>query len=94
MGERHEVFVALLDEGTAVWRPVAAEQVGPGLFRLLGPVPDDEVWAFPPGTVVRCESRRLSGGAVLVAVERGEAEAAAAADPGHEPADVPGSLPG
>jgi hypothetical protein len=74
MGERGEVYVALLDEGTAVWRPVAAEQVGPGLFRLLGPVPDDEVWEFPPGAVVRCEGRQLSGGAALVAVERVEAE--------------------
>jgi hypothetical protein len=80
MGERRVVHVALLGEGTAVWRPVAAEPVGPGLFRLLGPVPASEVWEFPPGEVVRCEGRALSGGVVLVAVQRGEAEPGAAPD--------------
>jgi hypothetical protein len=82
MGERREVYVALLDEGTAVCRPVAAEPAGPGLFRLVGPVPDGEVWEFPPGAVVWCESRQLSGGAVLVAIERGEAGSSPAADRG------------
>jgi hypothetical protein len=40
------VYVALRDEGTSAWRPVAAECVGPGLYRLAGPVPE-------------CNSRRL-----------------------------------
>jgi hypothetical protein len=40
------VYVALLDEGTAVWRPIVAESVGAGLFRLFGPVPDGEAWEF------------------------------------------------
>jgi hypothetical protein len=69
MGELRTVHVALRDEGTDVWRPVAAEPVGPGLFRLLGPVPQGESWQFEPGEVVRCEDRLLSGGLVLVAVE-------------------------
>jgi hypothetical protein len=82
MGELSAVCVPLRDEGTAVWRPVPVEQVAPELFRLLGPVPDGEVWEFPPGAVVRCERRQLSGGVVLVAVERGEAETSATSDPG------------
>jgi hypothetical protein len=75
MVEWRQVYVALLDEGTPVWRPVAAEPVGPRLFRLLGPMPDDERWKFSPGTIVRCENRSLSGGLCLVAVECGSTEA-------------------
>jgi hypothetical protein len=70
MGERGIVYVALLEEGTDVWRPVVADVAGLGLFRLLGSVPEDESWQFQPGEVVRCAERVLSGGPVLVAVER------------------------
>jgi hypothetical protein len=77
MGERREVHVALLDEGTAVWRPVAAEPIEPGLYRLLGPVPDGERWEFVPAAVVRCEWRVLSGGAALVVVGAGGTEPSA-----------------
>jgi hypothetical protein len=66
------VFVALLDEGTAAWRPVPAEPVGPELFRLIGPVPDGESWEYNPGEIVRCGSRVCENGSIdLVAVERG-----------------------
>jgi hypothetical protein len=56
------VFVPLLGEGTDVWRPVVAEPVGPMQFRLTGPVPDGEAWAFGPGTVVRCSERTFADG--------------------------------
>ena len=69
MSECSTVYVALLNEGTEVWRPVAAEQVGPELFRLRGSVPASESWQFQPGEVVRCEARVLSGRQVLVAVK-------------------------
>lgn len=69
MGERGTVYIALLGEGVDVWRPAAAEQVAPNLFRLLGPVPPSESWQFQPGEVVRCEVRSLSEGQALVAVE-------------------------
>jgi hypothetical protein len=55
------IYMALLDEGVEVWRPVGAEQVGPDLFVVAGPVPDEEEWAYPPGSLVRCEPRQLSG---------------------------------
>jgi hypothetical protein len=45
------VYVRLLDEGTDVWRPVEADQDG-DLFKLIGPMPDDEHWEFIPGTIV------------------------------------------
>jgi len=69
MVERRTVYVALLDEGVDVWRPTAAQQVAPHLFRLLGPVPPGESWHFQPDEVVRCEVRPLSEGPALVAVE-------------------------
>jgi hypothetical protein len=83
MQERHEVQVSFLDEGTAVWRPVVARLVKPGWFQLLGPVPYSERWEFPPGAVVRCERRALSGGVVLVAVEGGPARPGAPPDAGR-----------
>lgn len=74
MGDRGSVYVALLDEGTDTWRPIAAERVGPGLFRLLGAVPPGESWRFKPGDVVRCQGRLLSGRLVLVAVENSDTD--------------------
>jgi hypothetical protein len=65
------VYVALLDEGVAVWRPVASESIGPNLFRIVGTVPDDESWEFHPGEIVRCEERAFQDGSRhLVATER------------------------
>lgn len=64
------VYVALLGEGTEVWRPVAALPVSATMFRLLGTVPDGESWQFPPSSNVRCVSHVFSGGeSGLVAVE-------------------------
>jgi hypothetical protein len=68
------VYVYLMGEGTDVWRPVNAEQVGASQYRLdpTAVVPDDEAWEFPPGTLVECERKRLSDGEQLVAVRRAE----------------------
>jgi hypothetical protein len=75
MSNRTTVYVALLDENVDVWRPVQAEHVGSDLYRLTGEQPDDEVWPFAPGDVVRCQRRTLSGDParlepVLVAYEK------------------------
>lgn len=59
------VCVELLDEDVEVWRPVGAELEDGEVFRLPLTAPDDERWAFPPGSRVRCEPRDLG----LVAVE-------------------------
>lgn len=71
MAELSTIYVALLDEGTSVWRPVKAQRIGEDMYRIVSENldPDDEHWQFPPGTVMRCEVRRLSGGESLVAVE-------------------------
>lgn len=63
------VYVRLLDEGTDVWRPVAAHHVEGDLFLLAAdqPVPEDETWEFSPGSMVLCRPRQLSGGARLAA---------------------------
>lgn len=66
------VYVRLLDEGVEVWRPVGAAEEAPGLYRLLGPKPDEtELWEFEPDDLVRCAPRKFSDGNIgLVAVER------------------------
>jgi hypothetical protein len=65
------VLVALVDEDASLWRPVAAERAGPGLFRLTGSVPAGELWEFQPGETVRCVERLTRNGSPYrVAMER------------------------
>lgn len=59
------VYIELLDEGVDVWRPVDAEVEDGDLMLLPPEAPSGERWAFPPGSLVRCETRDLG----LVAVE-------------------------
>lgn len=57
------IYVPLLNEGTEVERPVEASRLlGGDLYYLHGPVPDEEEWAFTPGSVVRCEWKANSQG--------------------------------
>jgi hypothetical protein len=48
------IYVYLLNEGTDVWRPVNATETESGLYRIDGPMFDNEEWQFPPGSLVRC----------------------------------------
>jgi hypothetical protein len=65
------IYMELVGEGVAVWRPVDAERREDGLYRILSRPPDEtETWKFPPGAVVRCKQKRFSGGTALVAFER------------------------
>ena len=51
-----EIWIPLLNEGTPVSRPTRGEIVGRGIYRVLQTEdydPEDEEWAFPPGTLVR-----------------------------------------
>jgi hypothetical protein len=52
------IYMPLLNEGTDVWRPVAATSLSEGSFRVEGQMPDNEEWAHLPGSVVSCSSRR------------------------------------
>ena len=65
-----EIYVALLDEGVPVWRPVRARRVSGNVYGIVDQSYDteDETWEFTPGTEVVCEQRILSGGECLVAV--------------------------
>ena len=65
------IYVALLNEGTDVWKPVTAEHLHDDVFRVIGSMPEDEQWAFPPGSVVsaaRKVFRDGSYGTVAVAL--------------------------
>lgn len=58
----------LLNEGTDVWRPVEAEALSAGRYRILGPVSDSEEWAFVPGSIVRGVAKVFGdGNRVIVA---------------------------
>ena len=63
------IFVALLNEGTPVWRPVVATNVGSFTYCIEGNAPPDETWQFLPGQLVKCEHKTFAGGeSGLVAV--------------------------
>jgi len=67
-----KIYVALLHEGTDVWRPVEALAIGNGLFRIVSKnlEPDDEELQFITGEIVRCHEKIFSEGLVsLIATE-------------------------
>ena len=72
LGALSNIYVALLGEGTDVWRPVEAENLGNGLYRILDQPyePANETWQFAPGDLVQCEVIHLSEGPVLAATLR------------------------
>ena len=66
-----EICIRLLHEGTECSRPTQALDLGNGLFRVLPTPnydPEDEVWEFPPDSIVRSEVRRSEGKEFLLAV--------------------------
>ena len=67
------IFVKLLNEGTEVYRPVPAELIKAGIYKLKGDDiynPEDEQWEFSPGTQVVVTEKFLSNGIELVAVRK------------------------
>ena len=69
-----EIFVALLDEGVDVWRPVEAQHLHDNLY-LIADQPYDrtiETWQFEPGTEVVCEIVDASDGTILAAIRSRE----------------------
>ena len=65
MGTR-TIYAYLPDERVDVWRPVEAEELASGRYRILGRVPDDARWEFPPGSSVRVEMKPLMNGGTPV----------------------------
>ncbi len=73
-----QIYVALLDEGTDVWRPVPAWKVGSDRYVLLRPDdydPQLEQWEFPPGSVVAAEPRTTPTGEIIAAVRAEKVQA-------------------
>lgn len=67
-----QVHVRLLDEGTEVTRPTLAVELGDGRYRLLPTQdydPRDEVWEFPPESIVLAERRQVEGEDILFATQ-------------------------
>ncbi len=58
----HTIYIQLLDEGTAVWRPVSAERLPDGRYLLPSSKQEDEEWAYPPGSIVECAERTFGDG--------------------------------
>lgn len=58
------IYVALLDEGVDVWRPVQGEVLGNGLFRIVTENADanTETWQFNAGEIVWCVEKEFSDG--------------------------------
>jgi len=71
MAETVEIYIRLLGEGTECLRPTKALDLGNGLFKML-PIsnyePAEEVWEFPPDSIVRSVVWRSEGKEFLLAV--------------------------
>jgi hypothetical protein len=72
--DSHQVFVALVDEAVACWRPTSARHLGEDRYLLSGPIPEGEIWEFQPGETVRCREWIFQDGTVgLVAFQHAAA---------------------
>lgn len=66
------IYVKLLDEGTDVCRPVPALFLADGKYKIFATPnynPVDEVWEFPPGSIVQTAIVEQSDGNILVAIK-------------------------
>ena len=67
-----KIYIKMLNEGTMVYRPVPAYKIEDRIYKVQGfdiYDPEDEVWEFPPGTLVLVEEQKDDGDTVLVAIE-------------------------
>ena len=53
------IWMPLQGEGQDVWVQVEAEVVGDSTFRVKGPEPEGQNWAYAPDAIVRCEQKKL-----------------------------------
>jgi hypothetical protein len=71
MANTVEIHIRLLEEGSECSRPTQALDLGNGLFKVL-PTPNydaaDEVWEFPPDSIVRSKINRSEGEEFLLAI--------------------------
>ena len=57
-----QMIVQLMGVEPAAWRKVLADKLGPDIFRICGPQPEGEAWAFPPGSLVGVNLARYADG--------------------------------
>jgi hypothetical protein len=69
-----QIYIALLDEGVDVWRPVQAERLTGNTYRILRQPYDRSVesWQFEPGDEVLCEMVESSEGRILAATRKAD----------------------
>ena len=72
------IYVALLDEGIDVWRPVMARRLRDGTYLILEQDYDrsTETWQFEPGAVVKGRIERRDGRQITIATENAHQSAA------------------
>lgn len=66
-----EIHVRLLDEGTEVFRPTRAVDLGEGRFKIQATDdydPELETWEFVPGSIVRTGLRSDESGQYRIAI--------------------------
>jgi len=66
-----KIYINLPEDEAA--RPTQAIAMGNNIFKVLATAdydPEDEVWQFVPGTLVRCQERNYRGMKYLLAVEK------------------------
>ena len=67
-----EIYVFLIGEKVDVWRPVKAEKIQEGIYRILEQPynRDVERWEFEPGDTVICEYVNSEEGKILSATKK------------------------
>ncbi len=69
-----KIYVQLLEEGTETYRPTSAVPLEGDTYRILPTPtydPEDEIWQYPPDSIVRCELTRFDNGEyALLAIAR------------------------
>ena len=56
------IMMPLKNAGSSVYRPVQALRQREDIYIVIGPMPEDEQWRFPPGTMIRRKSKIMSDG--------------------------------
>ena len=58
MDNKQTIYIRVLEEETPTLCRTQGVNVGNGLYKVLPTSnydPEDEIWEFPPGSIVRCE---------------------------------------
>lgn len=62
--ERAQIYIALLNEATDVWRAVEALRLKDDIYQITATNSDADIeeWEFKNGDIVRCKERIFSDG--------------------------------